>query len=52
MLLCEYCQLEAKKQGKKIVVYEQKYTADESIDKDIPCDECDEYDNLWLVKFN
>lgn len=51
MLMCEYCQGEARKKGKRMLVGEQKYTTQESIDKDVPCDVCDEYDNLWKIKF-
>ena len=51
MLLCEYCIREIQKEKKEIIVGDQKYTIQESIDKDIPCDKCDEYDNLWKINF-
>ena len=47
MKLCSYCQQELKSRGVKIWIGEQICDCDEAMEEDIPCEWCDEYDDLW-----
>ena len=49
MLLCEYCQSELKSRGVRIWIGEMEYSLEESMDQDVPCEWCDEYDDLYDV---
>ena len=51
MLMCEYCQQEVKSHGEKIFVGYRKMTFEESMETDTPCEWCDEYDDLYEVRF-
>lgn len=49
MLMCEYCQGEVKKNGYRLIVKDMVYSFKESMEKNIPCEICDEYDDLYDV---
>lgn len=51
MLMCDYCQQELKSRGERLFIGYQRFTLEESEERDIPCAWCDEYGDLWEIKF-
>ena len=51
MLMCEYCQQELQSRGEKLFIGYRAYDFEESETENIPCGWCDEYADLWEVKF-
>lgn len=49
MLMCEYCQGEVKRNGYKLIVGDMAYSFEEAMEENIPCEICDEYDDLYEV---
>ena len=47
MLLCLYCQYEAKIRGGKIISVYEAHSFKEAMEKDIACECCDLYDDLY-----
>ena len=47
MLLCDWCQQEYRNRGMKMITVYEAYTFKESMEKNIPCECCDEYDYLY-----
>lgn len=52
MLMCGYCIQEAKSRGERLFIGDLKVNFDDSVEDNIPCDCCDEYDDLYEVKFS
>ena len=51
MLMCPYCIEEAKSRGEKLFIGYQEMDFETSMETDTPCEWCDEYDELYEVKF-
>jgi len=49
MLMCRYCIEEAKSRGEKVYVGDLEMYFEQSMEDDIPCECCDEYDDLFNV---
>lgn len=50
MLMCPYCIDEAKKKGKQLFIGYYAYTFEECMTKNIACNICDQYDELYEVR--